>query len=73
MSTIDPATSALLPHLPLTVDPESPEGRQLRVAIINARLGGLARVSLIEGKAGISVVSLDARRAKRAAMREQPL
>jgi hypothetical protein len=70
---IDPALAALMPGLPLTVDPDSPEGRQLHVAIINSRLGGLARVSLIDGMAGISVVSLEAQRTKREAMREKPL
>jgi hypothetical protein len=70
---IDPAVAALMPGLPLTVDPDSPEGRHLQVAIINARLGGLARVSLIDGMAGVSVVSLEAQRAKRKALREKPL
>jgi hypothetical protein len=70
---IDPAAAALMPGLPLTVDPDSPEGRALRVAIINSRLGGIARVSLIEGMAGISVVSFAAEQARRQAMRERPL
>jgi hypothetical protein len=70
---IDPAVAALMPGLPLTVDSDSPEGRALHVAIINARLRGLAHVSLVDGMAGASVVSLEAQRAKRQAMRERPL
>ena len=54
----------LLLGIPLGIDPESPEGRRIRVELIN-RSPGLGRVSLIEGHAGISVVSLDAKRAER--------
>jgi hypothetical protein len=73
MTTIDPALAALMPGLPLGVDPDSPEGRALHVAIINARLRGLAHVSLVDGMAGVTVVSLEAQRAKREMLRERPL
>jgi hypothetical protein len=73
MTTIDPAVAALMPGLPFGVDLDSPEGRALHVEIINARLGGLARVSFVDGMAGATVVSLEAQRAKREAMRERPL
>jgi hypothetical protein len=70
---IDPDVAALMPGLPLTVDPDSPEGRLLRIGIVNARFKGFGSLVLVDGMAGITVVSLDAQRAQREAMRERPL